>query len=167
MTFLKTTLSLILFPLIITTAIHKYYVSTTQIEYVDEKKLLQIITRINADDLERVLQERYDDQLKLTTIDEKATVNTYLLKYLNDKFTVTINTQKRPMRFIGKEYDNDEVVCYFEIEGVDAISTIEINNEVLFDLFPEQKNVIKTNIGSEIKNLICTPNDKTQYLNFE
>ena len=72
-----------------------------------------------------------------------------------------------PMTFVGKEYDNDEVVCYFEIKNVTDISTIEISNEVLFDLFPEQKKGIKTNIKTEIQNLVCTPNQETQYLNFE
>ena len=166
MSLLKLSFYLIVFPLVVSTA-HKYYVSTTEVEYVDEKNVLQVITRINADDLERVLQERYESDIKLTTIDEDAKVNTYIVKYLNDKLSIKVNTQEMPMTFIGKEYDNDEVVCYLEIKNVHDIFTIEISNEVLFDLFPEQKNVIKTSIKSETQNLVCTPKDKTRYLNFE
>ena len=62
MSFFKVVLSLVVFPLFFATA-HKYYVSTTQVEYVDDKNVLQVITRINADDLERILQERYDPSL--------------------------------------------------------------------------------------------------------
>lgn len=166
MSFFKIVLSLIVFPVIFASA-HKYYVSTTQVEHIEEKNVLQVITRINADDLERILQERYDEDLKLTSINENEDVRTYIVKYLNDKLIFRVNSQRRPYTFIGKEYDNDEVVCYLEIKDVNKISTLEISNEVLFDLFSEQKNVIKTNIKSEIQNLICTPKNETQYLNFE
>lgn len=165
MSFLKVVLSLIVFPLLFATT-HKYYVSTTQIEYIKEQQVLQIITRINADDLERVLQERYDKSLKLTSLNEAANVTPYLLKYLDNKFSIKVNTKDLKLNYIGKEYDNDELVCYFEAKVNEEISTIEISNQVLFDLFTEQKNVIKTNILSEIHNLICTPEDQTQYLNY-
>ncbi|WP_298902324.1 DUF6702 family protein [uncultured Psychroserpens sp.] len=166
MNFFKAIFLAVIFPVVMLTA-HKYYVSVTQMSYVKEKKSVQIISRIDIADLELTLQERYDKNIKMTTIDEKPMVDDYVKKYLNQKIEIKINTQDVAFEYIGKEYDNDVVVCYLEIENVDSIATIEISNTVLFDLFPKQKNVVKTKINSEVNNLIFTSEDRNQYLNFK
>tara|TARA_R110000751_G_scaffold236381_1_gene337655 strand:- start:222 stop:722 length:501 start_codon:yes stop_codon:yes gene_type:complete len=163
---IKVTLLALVFPFFLSVA-HKYYVSVTQIEYVKEKKSVQIITRIDADDLERTLQERFDKNINLTSIDEKSTVDDYIKKYLKQKLQIKINTKEVATNFVGKEYENDQVACYLEIENVDSVNTIEISNTVLFDLFPKQKNVVKTKINSKVSNLIFTKEDTNQYLNFK
>ncbi|WP_298895889.1 DUF6702 family protein [uncultured Psychroserpens sp.] len=166
MNFLKVTLLAIIFPFAVTNA-HKYYVSVTQVSYVKEKKAVQIISRIDIADLELTLQERYDESIKMTSVDEKPIVDEYVKKYLNQKIEIKINTQEVSFNYIGKEYDNDIVVCYLEIENIDNITTIEMSNTVLFDGFPKQKNVVKTKINSKVNNLIFTKDDTNQYLNFK
>ncbi|MFT4612016.1 MAG: hypothetical protein ACJA1H_002399 [Glaciecola sp.] len=166
MNFIKVTLLVIVFPLFLSVP-HKYYVSVTQIEYVEKKKSVQIISRIDVDDLEFALQERFDKNIDLTTIDEKSTVDDYIKRYLLQKFKIKINTKEVTFNFVGKDYENDQVVCYLEIEGVIAINTIEISNTVLFDLFPKQKNMVKSKINSKVNNLIFTKEDTNQYLNFK
>ncbi|WP_040278400.1 DUF6702 family protein [Psychroserpens damuponensis] len=167
MHFIKITLLAVIFPLFFTSVAHKYYVSVTQIEYVKAKKSVQIITRIDINDLELTLQERYDKGIILTAINEKSSVEDYIKQYLNQKITIKINTKDVAFNFIGKDYENDQIACYLEIENVDAINTIEISNTVLFDLFPKQKNVVKTKINSKSNNLIFTTEDKNQHLNFK
>jgi hypothetical protein len=166
MNFIKVTLLVIVFPLFLSVP-HKYYVSVTQIEYVEKKKSVQIISRIDVDDLEFALQERFDKNIDLTTIDEKSAVDDYIKRYLLQKFKIKINTKEVTFNFVGKDYENDQVVCYLEIEGVIAINTIEISNTVLFDLFPKQKNMVKSKINSKVNNLIFTKEDTNQYLNFK
>ena len=166
MNFIKVTLVVIVFPFFLSLP-HKYYVSATQIEYVKEKKSLQIITRIDVDDFEFTLQERFDKNIDLTTINEKSTVDGYIKKYLLQKFKIKINTEEVIFNFVGKDYENDQVVCYLEIEDVIAVNTIEISNTVLFDLFPKQKNMVKSKINEEVNNLIFTKEDTNQYLNFK
>lgn len=164
---IKLTLLALIFPIFLSSVAHKYYVSVTKIEYVKETKSVQIITRINVDDLELTLQERFDKDINLTTIDEKSSVDDYIKKYLKQKLEIKINTKEVTFKFIGKEYDNDQVACYLEIENIDEINTVEISNTVLFDLFPKQKNIVKTKINSKVNNLIFTSEDKSQYLNFK
>lgn len=166
MNFLRLTFLAIIFPLFLSSA-HKYYVSVTQINYVKEKKAIQIISRIDISDLELTLQERYDKHIKLTSVGENPQVEEYIKTYLNQKIDIKINTQDITFNYIGKEYDNDVVVCYFEIENIEEIRTIEITNTVLFDMFPKQKNVVKTKINTKVNNLIFTKNDRNQYLNFK
>ena len=65
MKFFKTTLVLILFPILISSISHKFYVSTTNVEYVPELQTIQIISKIFIEDLEQVLQERYSSLVVL------------------------------------------------------------------------------------------------------
>jgi len=166
MNVLKITLLAVIFPFFMASA-HKYYVSVTQLSYVKEKKSIQIISRIDIADLELTLQERYDETIKMTSVDEKPMVNEYVKTYLNQKLKIKINTKDVTFNYIGKEYDNDVVVCYLEIENIDKITTIEISNNVLFDKFPKQKNMVKTKINSKVNNLMFTKDDRNQYLNFK
>ncbi len=146
---------------------HKYYVSVTQIAFIKEKKSVQIISRIDVDDLEFTLRERYDKNIDLTTIAENPIVDDYIQRYLKQKLEIKINTKEVDFNFIGKDYDNDQIVCYLEIEDIASISTIEISNTLLFDLFQEQKNLIKLKINDQVNNLIFTYDDRNQYLNFK
>ncbi|TXD84598.1 peptidase E [Subsaximicrobium wynnwilliamsii] len=166
MTQLKILVLALVLPLLSTMTTHKYYVSVTQMEYVKSKKSLQIITRIDVSDLQLTLRERYDDSITLTEADEKASVNDYIKKYLAAKLDIKVNTKELTIDFVGKEYDNDQVVCYLEIQDVASVKTMEISNTVLFDKFPDQRNVLKIKVNGERFNLVCAVQDQTQYLNF-
>ena len=157
---------LAVFSLVFTSVAHKYYVSVTQIEYVETSKTLQVIARIDAEDLELILQERYDKSIQLTGLNEKPSVDDFIEKYLNKKLNIKINDKNLNFEFVGKKYDNDQVVCYLEANNIDNVKNIEVTNTVLFDKFTEQKNVIKIIINSERYNLICTNSNQTENLNF-
>lgn len=157
----------IILPVLLGAGIHKFYVSVTEIEYVKEKKSVQIITRLFVDDLELVLRKRYDENLTLTKKNESKEVNTFLIKYLKDKFQVKINGEVVSYEFIGKEYDTDIVYCYLEIKNVSKISSFEIQNTLLFDGFEEQQNIVKTNINSQNKSFILVPQNDKGLLNFK
>ena len=64
-----------LLPLFAFTAMHKYYISVTQVNYVQEKQSLQITSRIFIDDFENLLRERYDDTIILAEKDEAEIID--------------------------------------------------------------------------------------------
>lgn len=140
---------------------HEYYVSVTQIEYVKEKKSLQIISRIFIDDFERVLQERYDESLMLGDQEETQSALKYIEQYLKTKITIKVNGEDVNFNFIGRKYDNDITNCYLEIENIESINSLEVSNKVLFELYEEQQNIIRTKINEKRKSIILiSQNDK-------
>lgn len=148
------------------TSIHKYYISVTQIDYIKEKQTVQITTRIFIDDFENLLRQRYDKNITLAGKNESKNVNEYIESYLKDKLRIKISGQDTNLLFIGKDYDLDIMRCYLEIDNVKEISSIEVSNKVLFDVFEDQKNIIKTNINSKQKSFILTVQDNQLVLNF-
>lgn len=158
---MKQLLVILLLPLFAFTAVHKYYISVTQVDYVEKKQSVQIITRIFTDDFEKLLRERYDESITLAVKNEPEIVNLYIERYLNEKIKIKINNKDVYFSFIGKEYDVDLVKCYLEIEGVKKIESFEISNKVLFDIFGDQQNIIKTKINSKQKSAILISEKST------
>ncbi|MBP0904474.1 DUF6702 family protein [Mariniflexile gromovii] len=163
---MKRLLILLVIPLFAFTAFHKYYISVTQIEFVQNKQSVQIITRIFIDDFEKLLRTRYDESITLGGENEPSNANLYIERYLNEKIKIKINNKEVNFTFVGKEYDLDLVKCYLEIEGVKKIESFEISNEVLFDLFSDQQNIIKTKINSKQKSVILITQNRSALLKF-
>ena len=157
---------LIAIPLMSFTIAHKYYVSVTEVEYVKEQQSVQIVTRIFIDDFEKMLRERYDENITLDIGKDETQIDTYVQKYLSNKLQITINSTQQQFEFLGKEYEDDILFCYLEITDVSDIKTFEIVNQVLFDVFDDQQNLVKTKINSKKKSFILIAQNDKGVLNF-
>ena len=155
-----------LFALFSFSAVHKYYVSITQIEYVKDKQSVQIISRIFVDDIEKLVRQRYDKNITLNDGQDEVIIDGYIKKYLSEKIYISINGAPSVLKFIGKEYDDDIMRCYLEIENVASIKSFEIQNKVLFDIFEEQKNIVRNNINGKNKTFVLIPQKDKGMLNF-
>ena len=163
---LKFAFVLLLLPLLAFTTAHKYYVSVTKIEYVQEKESVQIISRIFIDDFEKLLRERYDENITLGAKDELSTIDVYIERYLTEKLKIDINGQAAKFIYLGREYEDDIVFCYLEIEKITHIKSFEISNKILLDIFEEQENIVRTNINGKRKNFILKNGNDKGVLNF-
>ena len=143
-----------LLPLLAFTSAHKFYVSATDIEYNEQNKSLQIIAHVFIDHLEKLLKARYSEDLFLLKEGEHPQADSYVQKYFHDKFNISVNGKPLKLKYLGKEYDKDELLVYIEVENVEPIHSITFENAVLTDMFPEQKNVIKVEYKGTIKSLL-------------
>jgi len=168
MTFLKVTLiGVFLFSINAFTALHKYYVSVTEVHYVEQSQAVQMISRVFIDDMEMALQNNYNDTIILAGKNESKLVNDYLREYFNARFKTKINGERSNIIFIGKEYEGDVMKCYLEIKNVEQINSIEISDEVLFDVAENQQNIIKTDINGKQKSFILNADTRNKVLNFK
>ncbi|NIX65987.1 DUF6702 family protein [Gaetbulibacter sp. S0825] len=162
----KLLIFLIIMPLMSFTITHKYYVSVTEVEYVKEQESVQIVTRIFIDDFEKMLRERYDESITLDIGKDETQIDAYIQKYLSSKLQITIDNTLQQFEFLGKEYEDDILFCYLEITDVSAINNFEIVNQVLFDVFDDQQNLVKTKINSKRKSFMLIPQNDKGVLNF-
>ncbi|MEZ4778422.1 MAG: DUF6702 family protein [Flavobacteriaceae bacterium] len=157
---------LLIIPFLTAAAAHKFYVSTTSVEYVKEKQSVQIITKLFIDDIEDVLQERYNPSLSLATQKETKEAEIFLKKYVFQKFKIWVDNKETSISYVGREYDVDVVKIYLEINGVSEFNTIEIENKMLFEISPEQQNIIHVKNKDRKKSLILDPDNPKGLLNF-
>ncbi|MCJ7757868.1 MAG: hypothetical protein MUP24_06935 [Gillisia sp.] len=133
---------------------HKFYVSVTEIEYNEKAHSLQIISRVFIDDLEKLLQTRYDQSIHLSKNGDSEKVSDYIKKYLGQKMEVELDGKPYKLNYIGKEYENDILLFYLEIPDVPEFKKIGVKNAVLIDMFSEQKNLVHVEYKGETKSLI-------------
>ncbi len=156
----KFAFTLLLF-LSVNSSLHKYYVSVSQVGYSEEDKALQITTRIFIDDMDELLQERYEMPFNLDTQNESPQASKYIEKYLRTKFIVFIDGAKKPFDFLGLKYDGDMLVCYLEVPDVmiHAVKTIAVQNDVLTDLFETQQNIVHFKVDGTRRSFVLRRDD--------
>ena len=145
------------------TTAHKFYMSITQLNYIEKEEAIQITTRLFIDDIEDALNERYSIDAKLQTKKEIKNLDFYLEKYMKHHFTLKVNNDAVQYSLLGHAYEDDVIKCYVEIKDIPSSSlhTIFVQNTLLFDMFPEQQNLIHMDVKGPIKSFILTRgNDK-------
>ncbi|WP_155807239.1 DUF6702 family protein [Gillisia marina] len=120
---------------------HKFYVSVTEIEYNEKAESLQIISRLFIDDLEDLLQTRYDKSIRLGKSNESTEANDYIKKYLTKKMEILLDGKVVELNYLGKEYEDDMLILYMEIPKVISFKKIGLKNALLTDMFSEQKKL--------------------------
>lgn len=145
---------------------HKFYVSLTQVEYVKEDQSLQIIGRVFLDDLEEALKEFSGEAVRISSETDDTTHDRLIENYFRSKLKFEIDGKKVQWSFVGKAIDNDMLVAYIEITQLKKIRTIVITNEILFEMFEEQQNIIRTQINDQKKSFILISQDRSKVLNF-
>ena len=161
MNYLKKGLLILLLPLFAFTTVHKFYVSVTNVGYSEKDDAIQITSRIFIDDLEAVLLERYDVKGELATYNESKIADEYLEKYLRKKFRVAVNGSDISYELIGRKYDADVCIFYLEVPKVDLahVKSIQIENQILTDLYDEQQNVLHFKIKDIKKSFVLLKSD--------
>ena len=162
---LKIGFIILLIPLFAFTT-HKYYISSTKIEYKKESKTIQITMRFFVDDLQESINSTYSKNIELALPNEPEEIDSLIINYVSKKLDVTINSNKKAYSFLGKEYHNDEIYIYLEIENVEFIKAIEIKNSMLMEIFPEQQNIIKLYINNAKKTFLLTKQKDKDSLKF-
>ncbi len=167
MKYFKIALIVLILPLLaMSSSVHKFYVSITKVEYIEEEETLQIIAKIFTEDLENTLRERYHPEIYLDSKKETQAEEDYILKYINKKVNIKVNDSPVTLDYIGKEYDNDIIKIYFEVKNVSALNSFEIENRILMEMFQEQQNIIHFKKNKLRKSLTLDVDNPNAVLNF-
>jgi len=146
----------LLFILLTSFSMHKFYVSIYQIEYAPEKKRIEITSRIFTDDLNKALKIKYAKETHIgesaETPEDIVLMNQYLMKC----FTIKVNGVTRPFIYVNKELENNVVIGYYKINDVAKITSLEIQNTALTDVFSDQQNIIQTTFNGKKQSLLLT-----------
>jgi len=147
-------------------AAHKYYFSVTQADYDAQEHSLKMVTRVFYDDLEKAFQERYDPSIKVDATYDQDKLDAYIQRYFDQKLIVSVNGKPQELNYIGHKDEVDYVVCFIEVSGIEDLRSISIENTLLMDVFPEQKNVIHLNAKGKKKSFLLTEGNNKAMLNF-
>jgi hypothetical protein len=145
---------------------HKFYVAVYQINYAHEKGMLQITSRIFADDLNKALEKKYNKKLYLGTDKESPEDLALLKKYLSEHFTIKVNGQSRPVNFLSKELEGDVLICYSSVKDIPKLKSLEVYNAVLVDWDSEQQNIAHFTVLGTKQSFLFTASSTKRMLKF-
>jgi hypothetical protein len=147
-------------------SMHKFFMGIYQINYVPEKKMVQITSRIFVDDLNKALEKKYQKETYLGTKKETPEDVVLLQKYLSEKFKIKINGVFMSMNFLSKEMESDVLVCYLSIKNVSKVKTLETTNVVLMDWEAGQQNITHFTGFGDKQSQLFTESSMIHVLNF-
>ena len=133
---------------------HRFYTAIFQINFVPQKKTVQITTRIFMDDFNDALKNQYHKTTFLGTEKETEADIDLMKKYLAEKFRLTINGKFQPMNYLSKEIEDNVLVCYYKINDVSKINSLTVENSILIEVHPEQQNIIQFNNNGTKSSLL-------------
>jgi len=137
-------------------AVHKFYVSVTQIDYMPSKKRIEITHRIFIDDLEKALTKKYNKKVNLTSTKELPEAEELIKSYLKEKIKISINKKPQNLEFLAREVEGDVLILYTKIAISKKINTFEIYNSLLTEVYADQQNIVHTNIKKKKKSILLT-----------
>ncbi|SHI76035.1 DUF6702 family protein [Flavobacterium terrae] len=144
------------FASIMSFAAHKFYVAIYQVNYAQDKKMIQITSRIFVDDLNSILKEKYKKRTLLGEASESVDDVALMKKYLAENFVLKVNGQTKVVNFLSKEMEGNVLICYYNVKDVSKIKTLEIQNTVLLDFTNEQQNIVHTKIYEKKQSFLFT-----------
>ena len=133
---------------------HKFYVSHLNMNYDEQSKTFQLSFSIFINDLEMTLEKQSGKKINL---DEITDANEKLVfDYVNKHFFAKVDGNSLNLNSIGYELEEDLVWVYIESVQTEIPKSIEIANNILFELFSEQKNMVKIKIGEHDYSALLT-----------
>lgn len=155
----------LLFGTLTSVALHKFYVSVNQIDFIPKKKALEITSRIFIDDIDLALEKKYGKKFYLGTSKETSESLDFLKKYLKEKFSIKVNGHQKEIIFLGKEIEDNVLICYLTIKDIEKVNSLEIKNTILMELY-DQQHIFHTNILGNKKSILLTSSETQGLLKY-
>ncbi|MCB0762555.1 MAG: hypothetical protein KDC12_13595 [Flavobacteriales bacterium] len=137
--------------------VHKYYVSSTRMEFNPQSGSFEITMKIFTDDLERTLRSTFDDELQMELGVASRELNYHMEDYLRQHFEVIFDDVPTTWSYVGMEVEMDRTFIYLELPRLLPFSEMKVRNTCLFDSFEKQSNIIDIVYQGKSKKLVLYP----------
>ena len=144
---------------------HEFYVSVSYMEYDSDRKAIEVQKKIFFDDFEIALKKK--NNLKKFDIlkSKREVVDNYIESYLNENVQFEINGKEHRINYLGHEYINGTINCYYEVLKIKKIKKLIITDRSLFSDFEDQENLIYFEMFNDLSVLrLKNPQQKEEII---
>ncbi|MGI4750938.1 MAG: DUF6702 family protein [Janthinobacterium lividum] len=146
--------------------LHPFYVSVTEIKQNPANHSIEISCRMFSDDLEKALEKQNHIQLDIIKPKDKALTSKMITDYVKKHLLISADGKILNLAYIGYEIQEDGTWSYFEVKGVDRIKRLTVRDDLLYELHPEQINMMHVTVGGERKSTKVDNPDADASFNF-
>ncbi|MDB9836858.1 hypothetical protein OAC51_08150 [Flavobacteriaceae bacterium] len=123
-------------------SLHDYYVSSTEVVFVEDKQQLQVTTRVFIDDLEAYFNAQTEDKIQLQPDLEPAKIDSLVHVFFKNNFNIFFDKKEVGIQYIGRQYKEDQILIFAEATEVSPPTSIEIHNTILIPFRSDQQNIV-------------------------
>ena len=152
---------------VLTSFMHKFYVSIWQVNFAPAKQRLEITSRIFADDLNNALKAKFHQSFNLGEKGQTPQQETLFKQYVAANVEVRVNGKPMALEYMSSETENNVFVSYFRVTGIARVNKLGITNKMLQDFVTEQQNIIQTQVGGDKENLLLTADNPSGTIEFK
>ena len=145
--------------------LHEFYVSISYMEYDSERKAIEVQKKIFFDDFEIALKKK-NNLDKFDILNSKTElVDNYIEAYLKENVSFEVNDKVYDINYLGHEYINGTINCYYEVLKIKKIKNIIITDRSLFSSFDDQENLIYFEMMNKLSTIrLKNPNQKDEII---
>ncbi len=131
---------------------HPLYISVTEISHNPKEKILEISCKIFTNDFEAVLEKMTKSRVDLSSVKDKAATDKLIEEYIGRHLRLKVDGKVGILHFIGSEKESDGTWSYFQINEVPSVKKIDVSNDLLYDGFNQQINIMHVTVGGDRKS---------------
>jgi hypothetical protein len=131
---------------------HPLYIAVAEIEYSNGDMFATLQCRTFPDDLELALQKQYSQKENIDDPSDAKALSSHMAGYVRQHFQVKINGKQSGFAFINYEKEGDAVQMNLRINNIEPIKTIEVTDNIFYELYNKQINIIYVTVNGNRKN---------------
>jgi hypothetical protein len=149
--------------LFISFSAHPYYMSVTEIDYLVNKKEIEISCKLFSDDFEEALSLVNGRKIKLIESFQSASTDSVVFRYLKQHLQLAGDGRSLQLKWEGKELQGEAVWCYLSVSNVSDLANLTIENDLLLHYREDQVNIVHMKAGSKKNSCrLVAPEKKCQ-----
>ena len=146
--------------------LHPFYVSVTEMNYNATEKHMEISCKLFIDDFEKALATQYKTKVDLSHPKDKVQTDKMIFAYLQQHLTIKADNKPLSLQYIGYEKEGEAAWCYLQSAQLSQPHTLNINANMLYELFETQMNIIHATINNNRQSTKITAPQSNATLNF-
>lgn len=128
---------------------HPLYVSVTEISHNAKDKILEVSCKIFTNDFESVLEKMSGAKVDLSAARDKPASDKLIAGYVERHLRLKVDGRPVQLQYVGSENEEDGTWCYFQVNNVPAVKRIDAVNDLLYDGFSTEINIMHVTVGGQ------------------
>lgn len=131
---------------------HPFHVSVVEVNHNSTDKTLEISCKMFTDDFERILTKNYKTKVDLINPTDRKAVDKLVSDYIKTHLQLTANGRAVQFSYLGFEREDDAIYSYVEVADIATLNQLGVVNQLMYDLFDDQTNLIHVTTGGTRKS---------------
>lgn len=134
--------------------VHPFHVSVTEVNHNQQEAALEVQCKLFTDDFEAAIGKLYGRKVDLINTSMHGSMDSLVRRYVLTHLQLKINGKMLNPSYLGFEQEKEAVYVYVEYPTAPSnIQEVEVFNNLLFDYYTDQINIIHFKSGDKRKSV--------------